>query len=274
MVGLTWAIAGKWGASFAVSCLVAFLCLEVRCRGQHRLFGRSSRWWAMAVILATAAAATACGNLVALASPTIWGIGGSVAAVGVLLAGEVRRSVQARQVTEAPPTQLMMIASVGIAVLVHRLEESFRPDRLAWVDQWFPEPKWLEGKHGPAEIQAAADDFFRQLIRQASDDTAAPQRAAELRQAHEEIQDRLTLASLCEQHPRPQRLLTELQNRNLHNIGSYQTSARRGETDRLQSSLCSDAMQALQAMLLCAHRWGYSLRALAPQTAPQPATSS
>ncbi|MEO3825781.1 hypothetical protein [Actinomadura sp. B10D3] len=267
------AAAAGYGASFIVSGIAALLCLEARCRDeQHKLFGRSSRWWAIAIILSTATVATVLGNVTALAPPLYWGIGASVALVGALLAGEVKRSVQAKQVTNAPPTHLVMIASVGIALLVHRFENSFRGDRLAWADQWFNDPKWLGKVQEPDEIEAAASHFFAMIIRQAGEDESPSRRRADLIRLEEAIHNRIHVASLCYQDPPASRdqVIEELRQHGLLNEGNYHGLASQGELSRLGRKLCSDAMQDLQDMILYAYRRRYSLE----QFSWSPASSS
>ncbi|WP_242882131.1 hypothetical protein [Actinomadura litoris] len=259
MLGLSWETTGGWALSFVLSCGAAACCLELRCRGQHQMFGKVSRPWALAVIGTIGAAATVLGNVTVLMPHPLWGAGASLTAVGALLAGEIRRSVQVKQITESAPTQTMMIASVGIAYLLFRFERSLGDDDVSWAGRCFKDPEWLDGERSREEITAAARFFCQRLRKQVAGGENPDERRRELQRLSDHIHGLVSVAALCEDTDdrASERVLRALELYGLLGGQGYEDRARREDLTDLRGRLLSDAMGEIQRILTCALRWGY-----------------
>ena len=239
--------------TFAVSLIVAYLFLRIRCRGIGPPFGRRARYWAFFIVVSTAALAAAVGVLVVAASHV-------PAFVGVIVPGGL-------WFTKLPPQRdrdmLPRTRSAVLTLPFSRLYDRMGDDMQDWCDTRIeaarPRPQW---------IADAAQYYWNQMGR-----VTDPRARAQLDRWRDSIAHKISMVRLIDLDPGPGRLRVSLQ---MHASTAHARKYADDDHDRLARRLETDALTELHLFLAYAYRLGYHKMLVYPyrpgahRPAPQP----
>jgi hypothetical protein len=217
--------------TFALSLVLAYTFLRLRCRRTGRPFGPRAKYWALFIATGTALAAAGVGALAAAAGP-------GFAYVGILVPGWL-------WLTRLPPRRDRDLRpGAWFTVPFSRLYERMGDDMESWCETRLaaarPKPQW---------IADAAQYYWNQMSR-VTDSRAR----ADLDRWRDSIAHKISIVRLTGLEPGPGRLRAALQ---LH---PSTQNARRYDGDdppRLARRLETEALNELHLFLTYAYRLGY-----------------
>jgi hypothetical protein len=225
-----------WGgiATFVLSLVAAYSFLRMRCRRIGNPFGRHARYWALFIVLSTAAVSTAVGVLFLAASRV-------PAVIGVVVPGGL-------WLTKLPPRRdLDMQPRTWSGVLTlpfSRLYDRMGDDMQEWCDTRkraaAPKPEWISG---------AVQYYWNQMSR-ISDQQARDQ----LDSWRDSIIHKIAIVRLIDLDASPARLRAALDRH-----PSTQHARKYNDDDllRLAERLEVEALNELHLFLAYAYRLGY-----------------
>jgi hypothetical protein len=223
--------------TFALSLILARTFLRMRCRGIGPPFGPRARYWALFIVVGTAAVSTAFGLLVVAVS------GGHSAAA---LAGII--VPPGLQLSKLPPQRdrdmLPRTMAHVLTLPFSRLYDRMGDDMQDWCDTRIaaarPNPRW---------ISDAVQYYWNQMGR------VTDQRArGNLDRWRESIVHQIDIVRLIDLDASPARLRASLQ---LHPSTQHIRKYRDDDLPRLARRLESDALNELNLFLAYAYRLGY-----------------
>jgi hypothetical protein len=230
-------VAGVVG-TFALSLILAYGFLRLRCRGVGPPFGPHARFWAFGIVLATATASTGVGLLIVAASNHV-----HAAYVGILVPSGLWLS-------KLPPRgdRLSSGRTFSIGVLTvpfSRLYERMGDDMQDWCDTRLraasAKPQWI----------ADAVTYYYDQVRVGLKDGRA---GADLSRWRESITHKIGIVRLISLDTTPARLRESLaRHPSTQHIGRYSDD----ELPRLARRMESDALNELNLFLACVYRLGY-----------------
>jgi hypothetical protein len=144
------------GTTFGLASVSAGVFLALRCHREGRLFGPSSRWWALAAMAVTSGTSTVAAfagvALMRVVPPFVLGI---VVPSGLWLSNIERIE---RRRPEARRGRLPEVPTLGLALLLDRLHQAMADDRLTWcearVDQmWRQDQLLAAARHYHAAVK-------------------------------------------------------------------------------------------------------------------------
>ena len=232
MPGLVLGVVG----TFALSLILAYTFLRIRCRGIGPPFGPRARYWAVFIVVGTAAVSAAVGLLFVAASRS-----SGAAYAGIVVPVGLRLS-------KLPPQRDRDMLPRTVAHLLtlpfSRLYDRMGDDMQDWCDTRIaaarPNPRW---------IADAAQYYWNQMSR-----VTDPRARADLDRWRESIAYKIRMVQLIDLDPGPGRLPISLQ---LH--PSMRNTRKYNDDDllRLARRLESDALSELNLFLAYAYRLGY-----------------
>jgi hypothetical protein len=220
--------------TFALSLVLAYTFLRLRCRGIGPPFGRRARYWASFIVVSTALVATAVGVL-------LLAVGRVPAFVGIAVPGGL-------WLTRVPPQRDRdMRPRTWTSVLTlpfSRLYDRMGDDMLDWCNTRLAgtssKPQW---------IADAADYYWNQMSR-----VTDPRARADLDRLRDSIMHKISMVRLIDLDPSPARLQASLQ---LHSSTQHIRKYSDDDQVRLARRLESDALNELNLFLARAYRLGY-----------------
>jgi hypothetical protein len=231
MPGWVWGVVGTFVLSLALAC--AFL--RMRCRGIGPPFGRRAKYWALFIVISTAAVSAGVALIIVTASH------GPAYAVGIIVPGGL-------WLTRLPPQRDRdMLPRTWTAVLTlpfSRLYDRMGDDMENWCDTRLqaakPKPQW---------IADAAQYYWNQMSRVSDSRTRA-----DLDRWRDSIVHKISVVRLIDLEPGPGRLRAALQ---MH--PSTQNTHKYNEDDppRLARRLETEALNELHLFLARAYQLGY-----------------
>ena len=220
--------------TFALSLVLAYAFVRMRCRRTGPAFGPRARYWALFIVISTAVVAAGVGAAVAAASR-------GPAYIGLIVLGGLwlLRLPPQRDLDLRPRTW-----SAGLTAPFSRLYERMGDDMENWC-----EARLAAARPRPQYIADAAQYYWHQ-IRRVTDDRVR----ADLDRWLDSITHKISIVRMIEQDPGPDRLRTALQ---LH--PSTQNTHKYHEDDpaRLARRLETEALNELHLFLAHAYRLGY-----------------
>jgi hypothetical protein len=229
-------VAGVVG-TFALSLILAYGFLRLRCRGIGPPFGRRARFWAYLIVLGTATASTGVGLLIVAASHHV-----PAAYVGIVVPSGLWLS-------KLPPGSDRLSSgrtfSVGVlAVPFGRLYERMGDDMQDWCDTRLraasAKPQWI----------ADAVTYYYGQVRGLKDDRAR----ADLSRWQESITHKIGIVRLIRLDTTPARLQESLaRHPSTQHIRKYADD----DLPRLARRMESDALNELNLFLAHVYRLGY-----------------
>ncbi len=232
MPGLVLGVVG----TFALSLILAYMFLRIRCRGIGPPFGPRARYWAFFIVVGTAVVSTAIGMLIVAASSH-----SGAALVGIIVPAGL-------QLSKLPPQrdrdmQRRTMANV-LTLPFSRLYDRMGDDMQAWCDTRLeacrPNPRWI----------GDAVQYYWNQMRRVTD----PRERDKLDRWRGSIVHKINIVRLIDLDASPARLRAALQ---LH--PSTQHVRKYGDDDllRLARRLESDALNELGLFLKHAYQLGY-----------------
>ena len=220
--------------TFVVSLILAYMFLRMRCRGIGPPFGRRARYWALFIVVSTAALAAVVGVLILSASRVS-------AFVGVVVPGGL-------WFTKVPPQRdrdMQPRTWSGLLTLpFSRLYDRMGEDMQDWCDiriaQASPNPRW---------IAEAAQYYWNQMGR-----VTDPRARDNLDSWRASIVHKIGIAQLIDLDASPARLRAAMA---LHPSTQQIRTLSEDDLLRLARRLESDALNELNLFLAYAYRLGY-----------------
>ena len=228
-------VAGVVG-TFALSLILAYGFLRLRCRGVGPPFGPRARPWALLIVVATAIVSTGVGLLLVAASRHL-----PAAYVGVVVPGGLWFS-------KLPPQRdrdLFHRTLAGVLTLpFSRLYDRMGDDMQDWCDTRLeaarPNPRWI----------GDAVQYYWNQMRRVTD----PRARDNLDRWRESIVHKINIVRLIDLDASPARLRASLQ---LHPSTQHVRKYSDDDLLRLARRLESDALNELSLFLAYAYRLGY-----------------
>jgi hypothetical protein len=223
-------------ATFALSLILAYRFLLLRCRGIGPPFGPRARPWALLIVVATAIVSTGVGLLVGVASRQPFTVfAGIVVPTGL------------RFIKLPPQRDLDLLPRTRAALLTlpfSRLYDRMGDDMQDWCDTRIeaakPRPQW---------IADAAQYYWNQMGR-----VSDPRARADLDRWRDSIAHKISMVRLIDLDARPDRLRASLQ---MHSSTAYGRKYTDDDHDRLARRLETEALNELHLFLAYAYRLGY-----------------
>jgi hypothetical protein len=222
--------------TFALSLVLAYTFLRLRCRGIGPPFGRRSWPWATVIMVGTAAVSAALGGLIVAAA----GHSGAAYAGILVPAGLQLSKLPPQRDRDMRPRTWSGVLTLPFSRLYDRMGE----DMQAWCDTRLdaarPRPQW---------IADAAQYYWNQMS------GGTDQRAlADLERWRDSITRKISMVRLIDRHPGPGRLPVSLQ---LHPSMRHTRTYSDDDYDRLARRLETEALNELNLFLAYAYRLGY-----------------
>jgi hypothetical protein len=252
-------VAGAAG-TFVISAVSAYVFLLLRCRGIGYPFGPRARWWAMAVVLTTAVAATGLGVAAVAVSDHLRAVYIGVLVPSGLWLGSRSASQRSRQ-----GTTLLTTLVTNVTVPLRWLDDCMGDDMQHWCDV-----RSAAAGISPELIYDAAEHYYIQMANQVRD-----------RQKHDDLDIRLGSIKHKVAIARRARLGTTgiaVMRDRLQDHPSTRQNRKYVADDPilLARRLESDAENELQLLLACMYQLGYrklvTYRGFKP--APRPSRSA
>lgn len=245
--------------TFALACASATLFLFLRCEGQGRPFGPSSRWWALLVIGVTSVLSSGAAFLGVTALdrlPSAF-VGVGAAAPSWLWLGQIRRRGEERR------SLLLDMSTLWLTRLLARLHEGMAEDRLAWCEERV-DPMWS------ADELAMAARFYHEYLRER---LSPEQRRRGRIHAHlGAVEARLAVAQLIENGASRSKVTAALQGSRITKEARYARSL--DDLGRLADLLRHDAYRDVVRLLGAAYTAGYhKLAGYRPAAVRRPAVT-
>jgi hypothetical protein len=222
--------------TFALSLVLACTFLRMRCRGIGPPFGRRARYWALFIVVGTAATSTAVGLLIVAASRH-----SGAAYAGILVA-------PALGLSRLPPRrdqEMLPRTRAGLLTLpFSRLYDRMGDDMQAWCDT-----RIAAASGRPRWIAEAAEYYWNQMGR-----VTEGRARADLDRWRDSIVHKINAVRLIDLDTSPARLRANLQQ---HPSTRYLHKYDDEDEDRLARRLESEALNELNLFLTYAYRHGY-----------------
>lgn len=226
--------------TFALAAASAGIFLLLRCQGVGRPFGRSARWWAIAVIGLTGLVSTvAAGVTVYVVQRIHPAFVGMVAPSGLWL-GYLRQRGDGRR---GPAHE---ISTLWLATLLDRLHQAMAEDRLTWCEARVDE-RW-----SAYELSLAANHYYEAVVQRMSSEEHRRERVHARLQA---IEKRLDIVFLLEDGASRSKIMTAMNGSRVTKQVRYERYAK--DPARLGDILVHDAENDLIRLLGSAYRCGY-----------------
>jgi hypothetical protein len=228
--------------TFALACASATFFLFLRCEGKGRLFGRSSRRWALSVIGVTSVVSTVAAFVVVTIVdhlPSAF-VGVGVLAPSWLWVGQIR----SRRGDER--SRMRDMSTLWLTWLLARMHESLAEDRLTWCEERV-DPMW-----NTDELHRAAR-FYHEYLQ----DRLSPEerRRGRIHAQLNAIEARLNVAHLVENGAGRTKVTSALQGSRTTKEVRY--SRYLDDPSRLADILRHDAHRDLVRLLGSAYNAGY-----------------
>jgi hypothetical protein len=222
--------------TFALSLILAYTFLRIRCRGIGPPFGRRARYWALFIVGGTAAVSTAIGMLIVAASSH-----SGAALVGVIVPVGLRLSkLPPQRDGDMRPRTMANLLTLPFSRLYDRMGDDMQDWCDARIEAARPNPRW---------IGDAAQYYWNQMRR-----VANPQDRDNLDRWRESIVHKISIVRLIDLDASPTRLRASLQ---LHPSTQHVRKYSDDDLLRLARRLESDALNELNLFLAYAYRLGY-----------------
>jgi hypothetical protein len=232
MPGLVLGVVG----TFALSLILAYTFLRIRCRGIGPPFGRRARYWAFFIVGGTAAVSTAIGMLIVAASSH-----SGAALVGVIVPVGLRLSkLPPQRDRDMQPRTMANLLTLPFSRLYDRMGDDMQDWCDARIEAARPNPRW---------IGDAAQYYWNQMRR-----VTDRQARDNLDHWRESIVHKVSIVRLIDLDASPARLQASLQ---LHPSTQHIRKYSDDDLLRLARRLESDALNELNLFLAYAYRLGY-----------------
>jgi len=223
-----------------ISLVSAYAFLMLRCRGAGNPFGRRARWWAISIIVITAAVSTGVG-LLAIAAVRV-----AIAAyVGLILPSGLwlgKTSGQlGRRTSGGLPGHLVAVATLPL----RRLDERMGDDMQDWCDV-----RLRAASRTPQWLSDAAEYYYNQVTGRLRDRQAGDQ----LGRWRESIQHKIAVVRLIDLQTTTVRLETALCD---HPATRDSRKYAVDDLPRLTRRLIAEAENELHLFLALVYRHGY-----------------
>ena len=223
-------------ATFALSLILAYMFLRMRCRGIGPPFGRHARYWAAFIVVGTAAVSTAVGMLLVAASSH-----SGAAYVGIIVPAGLRLSkLPPQRDRDMLPRTMAHVLTLPFSRLYDRMGDDMRE----WCDTRIaaarPNPRW---------IADAAQYYWNQMGR-----VTNPRARANLDRWRDSIAHKISTVRLIDLDPGPGRLEAHVK---LHSATQHARKYRDHDQARLARRLETEALNELNLFLAYAYRLGY-----------------
>lgn len=142
----------EWGLvlTFILACGSACVFLMLRCEGKGRVFGRSSRRWALAVIALTGAISTS-GAIIVVAIGHF--LPSAIVGLGIIGSSPLSFS-RFRDDLPERHSLLGAVATLGLVRLLTRLDDEMAEDKARWCERYI-DPHWEA-----EDLLLAADSYY------------------------------------------------------------------------------------------------------------------
>jgi hypothetical protein len=230
------------GVTFALACASATFFLFLRCEGKGRLFGPSSRRWALSVIGVTSVVSTGAAFVVVTIVnhlPSAF-VGVGVLAPSWLWVGQIR----SRRDDER--SRIRDMSTLWLTWLLARMHESLAEDRLTWCEQRV-DPMWSTD-----ELNRAARFYHEYLRERLSPDE---RRRGRIHAHLNAIEARLDVIHLIENSAGRTKVASALQGSRITKEVRYRRYL--DDPSRLADILRHDAERDLVRLLGSAYSAGY-----------------
>jgi hypothetical protein len=223
--------------TFAVSLILGYGCLRLRCRGVGPPFGPHARYWAFFILVGTAIVAAGVGLLIVAASNHV-----HAAYVGVVVPGGLWFSkLPPQRDRDLRPRTLPTVLTLPFSRLYDRMGD----DMQDWCDIRLSavsyEPKW---------VSDAVTYYYRQVAGRLGDGKAR----ADLDRWRDSITHKISIARLINLDTNPARLRAALQmHPSTQQIRSYDDD----DLQRLARRLEAEALNELGLFLAYVYRLGH-----------------
>jgi hypothetical protein len=246
-----------WVAGFAgtmvISVVSAYVFLRLRCRGAGNPFGHRARWWAVTVVVITAAVATGLGVAAVAAGDHVRAAYVGLIVPSVLWAGKASTRYRQQHGSVLPRT---LVACLTLPL--RRLDDRMGDDMQDWCDA-----RSRPASKKPEWVSDAAQYYYNQVASRLKDDRKAEQLGRWL----ESIKHKIWIVRLVRLDTTPARLRAALQRHpSTRDTHTYATA----ELPRLARRLRSDAENELYLLLAYVYRLGYHKLLIYPFKAPPP----
>jgi hypothetical protein len=244
-------VAGAVG-TFALSLILAYVLLRLRCRKIGTPFGPHARYWASFVVVATAIISTGVGLLIVAASHAH-----PAALVGVVVPGGLWfRKFPPRRDQDMLPRSAASLLTLPFSHLYDRMGD----DMEDWCDTRLraasPKPEWI------SDAVIYYDNQVRSGLRK------NPQARADLERWRNSIEHKITIERMINLDTTEARLRAALQmhpsTQHLPDIGGYTEE----DLARLGSRLETEALNELHLYLAYVYRLGYHKMLIYPFRPP------
>lgn len=228
--------------TFALACASATFFLFLRCEGKGRLFGRSSRRWALSVIGVTSVVSTgAAFAVVTIVNhlPSAF-VGVGVIAPSWLWVGQIRSRRDDQR------SRMRDLSTLWLTWLLARMHESLAEDRLTWCEQRV-DPTWSTD-----ELNRAAR-FYHEYLRERL--SPEERRRGRIHAQLSAIEARLNVTHLIENSAGRTKVASALQGSRTTKEARY--SRYLDDLSRLADILRHDAERDLVRLLGSAYNAGY-----------------
>jgi hypothetical protein len=220
--------------TFALSLILAYGFLRLRCRGVGPPFGPGARFWAFFIVVTTAAVSTGVGLLIVAASHHI-----HAAYVGIIVPSGLWFS-------KLPPQHLVpRTLAARLTLPFSRLYDRMGDDMQDWCDTRLraasAKPQWIAG----------AVTYYYDQVRGGLKDGQA---RADLGRWQESITHKISIVRLISLDTTPARLRESL---TMHRSTQHMREYADDDPSRLASRLESDALNELHLFLAYVYRLGH-----------------
>lgn len=249
----SWAIIA---GTIVISLVSAYGFLRLRCRGTGNPFGRRARWWAITIVVITAAVSTGAGlAAIAAGDHTI------AAYVGLILPSGLWLGRAAGQ-RPRPGSGTLAGHLVAVAALpLRRLDERMGDDMQAWCDTRLRAASRL-----PQWLSDAAQYYYNQVAGRLRDHRACDQ----LSRWRESVEHKIRIVRLIDLQTTAARLEAALQD---HPATRDSRKYTVDDLPRLTRRLIAEAENELHLFLALVYRLGYHsllIYPFRPEPLPRP----
>ncbi|HZB30276.1 MAG TPA: hypothetical protein VE465_08920 [Streptosporangiaceae bacterium] len=232
--------------TFGLAWVSAGVFLALRCHREGRLFGPSSRWWALAAVALTSGTSTIAAfagvALMRVVPPFVLGI---VVPSGLWLSNIERIG---RRRPEERHGRIPEVPTLGLALLLDRLHQAMADDRLTWcesrVDQMWNQDQLL-----------AAARYYHAAVKERL--PTRERRSARLDARIKAIEGRLDMVRFIEDGASAAKVRAELRARARRERRYERYERYRDDLMRLAALLRHDAEQELIRLLDIAYRFRF-----------------
>ncbi len=229
----TWVVVA---VTIVISLASAYGFLMLRCRGTGNPFGRRARWWAIAIVVITAAVATGVGLVIIAA-----GDHAIAAGVGLVLPSGLWLGKAVGQYSDRVPEGLIALALFPL----RRLGDAMGEDMQEWCDA-----RLRAASRTPQYVSDAAEYYYNQVGGQVRDDRVQDQ----LLRWRDSIRHKIGIVRLIDLEPGPTRVAEAL---DYHPATADRRRYPVDDLPRLARRLMAEAENELYLFLACVYRLGF-----------------